>query len=129
MPYPVIASETCIADQTIMVSGYPPFQVRRPYAWAFEPDGWIFSHSWHYFCPVCGEIWARAIFFGKDFKHVPVLQPCHKHPTTKWHIAGSLLQRSNLDGLPHDPILLEHMPEALLKRELELHLLHEELYQ
>ena len=111
----------------------------RPTAWQWSDDseGWSCAHSWTYLCPTCGEVWGRAVFnaskqegesLGKSFLHVPVSQPCSKHPTTRWNVAGSLLGRYGPDGLPHDPALLHFMPRELLVREFDLHLAHLERY-
>lgn len=74
-------------------------------------------HGVAYFCPDCGEVWARLVFM--DSRRIvnpflPVRAACPKHPD-QWEVPGSLLA-GGLDAL------LYALPERLLMRELALHL-------
>lgn len=47
-----------------------------------------FSYAW--FCPSCGDVWARALIAGHDYQ----IQGgyCHRHPgPSPYTVAGSLL--------------------------------------
>lgn len=73
------------------------------------------SLAW--FCPFCGDVWARALLTDSTEKlsaFEVFTVSCEQHPDY-WNIPGSLLSRG-LEGL------LEVLPEVLLKRELELSL-------
>ena len=72
------------------------------------------SYAW--FCPVCAEIWARAVVATHRF-HV-MTHPCEKHlepMSPMLQVSGSLL-------LPMEESFNESLPEALVRRELELHI-------
>lgn len=69
-----------------------------------------------YFCPACGEVWARLVWVNSrgeqqlfDTRSVA----CDKHPD-QWNIPGSLLT-GELFGL------LDLLPRAVLLREVILH--------
>jgi len=134
MIYPAVFGPLLVKQHIIFDA--PPYNLEavvRPVSWQFEDGGWITASNWHYFCPKCGDVWCRAVFdastsFGSNVSHVPVMQPCSKHPSTKWYVAGSLLQRSGEDGWPHDLGLFEFLPETLLAREFALHEAHYERY-
>ena len=77
------------------------------------------AYAW--FCPECGDIWARAPIAGQTF--TVVYERCVKHPFSDMTSAtgfptttpGSLLKA-------YIPGLLEDLPELALKREFLLHL-------
>jgi len=82
-----------------------------------------------YFCPVCGDIWARVVVEGAGWavEHAP----CEKHKPTggdDWgRVPGSLLlsQLSSKDlSTMWQGRAIENLPESLLARELSLHLKH-----
>ena len=77
------------------------------------PGGFDYS-SIAWFCPECGEIWARAVVEGSPFR--VLTRRCGKHPA-RWltDLPGSLLI-SWLDDF--NPTL----PLALWQREVLLHL-------
>lgn len=70
-----------------------------------------------YFCPHCGEIWGRFVLLNSRGEIVPFQLErisCEKHPDN-WAIAGSLLNGAGQH-------LLDYLPPAVLRRELELSL-------
>lgn len=86
------------------------------------------SRSFAYFCTTCGEIWARAWSSTSAEWDVEVA-PCTEHRpqgVADWgRIPGSLLHpRTRSADLPRwaQSISLEHLPPAVLRRELEVHL-------
>lgn len=72
-------------------------------------------------CPVCGDTWARAVP-AHSARWVFITAPCRKHRYYK-EVPGSLLAREP-SKKKHSPIfwarVVEHLPEVLLRRELEL---------
>jgi hypothetical protein len=72
-----------------------------------------------YFCPDCGDVWARLVFTSQ-FPHVepqpfndPLRVGCLQHGDP-WEIAGSLLSGRMLGILPY-------LPPDILQRELMIH--------
>lgn len=97
---------------------------RVPEVFSFDrpvPDAEGFHHySSAKFCPWCHSAWA-LVTLGSDRHAYPDTVPCEDcvwDSPHKWGVPGSLLERGvnyNLDWN-----LLDHLPEALLRRELEL---------
>jgi len=75
------------------------------------------SLAW--FCPVCAEVWARAVIPGRNFFCYHVA--CSKHQYDGGGIPGSLWV-----GLSMEPDMLQAIEGDVLKRELELHLTYAE---
>jgi len=84
--------------------------------------GLVFIHAeacqpWSiaFFCPQCGDVWAKAEIEGSRY-HV-YTHPCDKHPsrTPVWinDVPGSIL-------LPLDKDYNDALPLAVLKREFDL---------
>ena len=69
--------------------------------------------SYAFFCPVCVEIWARAVIFDSSCFCFHV--PCKKHAYPGIKVPGSLYPAG-------DPDFLSAMPREVLQRELLLHL-------
>ena len=86
----------------------------------FEACPWGY-YSYAYFCPVCGEVWARVVC-DRDVPeplrwHVRE-HPCEQHSTI-WHVSGTLLPGSDL-------INLDVLPPEVLRYEFQQHLSHYE---
>jgi len=88
---------------------------------SFDPGAWprlrYRRTGVAYFCPHCGDIWARLVFTDSRGVQMPFdveRVACAKHPDS-WNTAGSLLA-SGLEAL------VELLPSDVLKRELELHI-------
>lgn len=74
-----------------------------------------------YFCPACGEVWARIHFEGQRFYTCTRL--CDKHASEmRIEVPGSI-------WVPFEPAIMRELPEAVLRRELQTHLKHEEIYK
>jgi len=69
--------------------------------------------SYAYFCPTCGEVWARAVCENRPFFVWTV--GCRKHQQYNFLIAGSLM-------LPLEPDFNAILPLDVLKWELERHI-------
>ena len=74
----------------------------------------------HYamFCPECGEVWARMPVDGVGTPNWwrIIGGNCERHPpTSRYVVGGSLI-------LNWEQELTDLLPEAVLRRELELHL-------
>lgn len=72
-----------------------------------------------YFCPVCGEIWAQCPIedsaTGLFRPYVVTTVPCSKHhKVSQWLVVAGTLYQS------WDKEFVCAMPEAVLKRELEI---------
>jgi len=68
------------------------------------------------FCPTCGELWARMPVDGSSREWRIIGGYCERHPgTSRFVVPGSLI-------LNWEPELYEILPEAVLRRELLLHL-------
>ncbi len=73
-----------------------------------------------YFCPICGEVWARIAIDGQQY-HVYSL-PCIKHiPKWEFTVYGSV-------WMDNERQLTDSFPPAVLARELDIHLKHGELF-
>lgn len=72
----------------------------------------------NFFCPECGEVWARLFISGG--KHRYYCQPCEKHGHPFW--AGALLQFDR-KYIWHT---IHNIPPAILAREIDLTLQHSE---
>lgn len=112
-----------VTPQTLFISGLPPIQVQRPRAWTYdesEPKGYSYAHSLALVCPKCLAQWA-VLSFAEPDHHVQGMWCSRCTPADPtFHpgmIPGSILGTYNID-YP----LLEALPEALLRREFELHL-------
>jgi len=107
-----------------------------------QPQLSHFSAGWEpyslaYFCPHCGEIWARATRLepltnrrtGPYFVQQAPCSPCAGNPAIlPWEVPGSLLHYSRL-GKQSVPITfwaqaLEHLPPEILSRDLDMLLNH-----
>lgn len=69
--------------------------------------------SFAFFCPVCAEVWARAVIFDTKFRVFTV--PCRKHTHDGWRVPGSL-------WLPLELDFIAAFSGEVLKREFLLHL-------
>lgn len=86
-------------------------------------------HSFTFVCPSCGELWARIVVQGPADPYWQVLPAsCEQHVpegVQEWgRVPGSILDRlgvhkSQLSVLAW-PQALEHLPAAVLRREVEL---------
>lgn len=81
-----------------------------------------------YVCPACCRVWAQLSLLGR-WDYVQILTPCHacldiNSAGRSWELAvpGSLLNQSSMIEPTADGVLLRALPEALLRRELELHI-------
>lgn len=106
------------------------------YSGVFHPDlceSWWFSREDHcggypvysglLICPICLKTWARLTLDGIDF-HEARTAPCQAH-SAACHpdlrpVAGSLLDNPTING--YDSVMLDVLPEQLLRREFDLHL-------
>lgn len=71
-----------------------------------------------YFCAICGIVWARAVVEGKRYTIWD--RRCGQHPTIfASEKAGSI-------WIDWDRYFTDALPEAALRRELEIHLLYAE---
>lgn len=73
-----------------------------------------------YFCPFCGEIWARVVMLhknGRDWPFEIAQVSCENHPD-HWETPGSLL------GGCRNEHYLPYLPLDALKREFMIHLNH-----
>jgi hypothetical protein len=65
------------------------------------------SRSQMYFCPTCGEVWARIAVEGQSWvaHHIG----CAQHPSPVYDVGGSFipLWRSRLDDLPQEVLEYE----------------------
>ena len=73
-----------------------------------------------YFCPECGDVWARAVIEGVDYS--PWSMSCSKHPRFRSLVAGSL-------WMDWDKDYTKAFPRAVLERELQMHLAHYDRYK
>jgi predicted RNA-binding Zn-ribbon protein involved in translation (DUF1610 family) len=73
--------------------------------------------SYAYFCPVCGDVWARRII-SPDTRWLAWSFRCPKHPDAPfWHtVPGSIIPSFLFEELWHD------LPLPLKQREALLHL-------
>ena len=79
-----------------------------------------------YFCPTCGEVWARVVVEGCSWHVDPA--PCEKHRAAcvpSWgKVPGSLLTSvdSRAGTLPnmYQARAIENLPPAVLRREAEV---------
>ena len=86
------------------------------------------TRSYAYFCLSCGDVWARVwSTAGDSWQVIPA--PCADHAATgvqDWgYMPGSLLhQQVKSVTLPAwaQCISLEHLPPAILAREVEIHI-------
>jgi len=96
-------------------------------------------HCLAYFCQTCGEIWARVIITGGEATPHWTFEtaPCEKHlcsGVTDWkHYPGCLCIESTCTKERLSVMLwgraLEHLPAAVLKRELDLTInLHDRIH-
>lgn len=71
-----------------------------------------------YFCPTCGEVWARlALTYGGEEVGWEVLtSPCRKHPESLLYPAGSLI------SFYLNPQALELLPPDMVSWEFDRHL-------
>ncbi len=79
-------------------------------------DIWWWTSS-AYFCPVCGEIWARIVMEtreGKQQPFSPKIVSCPQHPDP-WNVPGSLLTGFMVDKF-------DALPPDAIKREFEIHM-------
>jgi hypothetical protein len=102
--------------QTWVIEGesFGPFPIsyERSHAELHRP----FSIAW--FCPFCGDIWARRIIAGegKDSTWTLYHIPCSKHPhSLSRGLSGSV-------WLSYETDFLNHMPLPVIRREALLHL-------
>lgn len=96
--------------QTIFIDGLPPVSVHRPRSWPspYADDAWGFAVSHALICPECLRAWAILSF--PDEPQLSIAgAPCERHG------GGTLFARYRFD-----PMLLDALPEHLLKRELVL---------
>lgn len=71
--------------------------------------------SYAFFCPHCGEIWARARVSGGD-RWMAMTKECEKHTSQLWFDpAGSI-------WIGYDLAYVASLPHEVLVREFELHL-------
>ncbi len=96
---------------TFTVGGRLVGGARRPY----DRRGRARLESLAFFCPQCGEIWARIEAADKSLPWYAAHQPCPRHGT------GSLWHSYDIGRYPI-------LPRTLLERELELALLLRENY-
>ena len=96
---------------------YAEDQYLGAFSYANHPaDSWGWQ-SLAYFCPECGEVWARVVMArknGETQQFRPVIMGCRRH-FEPWGIPGSLLRgelQYNLDELSVE----------CLARELDVHL-------
>ncbi len=71
-----------------------------------------------YFCPRCGDIWARIVFQNRsqrDLDYAWERVACEKHPDAFGTIAGSLLTGPLM-------FFLDYFPRPLLQREFIIHM-------
>ena len=71
-----------------------------------------------YFCPRCGDIWARVVFVQRSqqgLEYAWERVSCEKHPDALGTIAGSLLTGPLM-------FLLDYFPRGLLQREFIIHM-------
>ena len=77
-----------------------------------------------FFCPTCGQIWARVVINGAEWSCKE--QPCQLHPDLSgWdRIHGSMASSRSFEmAWPGDwAITLEYLPRKILQREFELSL-------
>lgn len=68
-----------------------------------------------YFCPLCGEVWAKATVHGAVYNVWAA--KCDRHPDREiyWEWAGSIWRDWERD-------FEDAMPRRVLERELELHM-------
>lgn len=97
------------------------------------PNGGADGQAW--FCRTCGEVWARVVCREDDSATSPFIlhqAPCVKHAPTcaiDWqYLPGSMLNslglnRSTLSTLQW-ALALEHLPEEVLRREVQLAIIH-----
>lgn len=75
---------------------------------------------WHraWFCPHCGEIWARAVVDLPNIEWQVWHGLCPRHASPSWFtIAGSLWSE-------YEPEFSASLPPAALQRELAIHFTH-----
>jgi len=71
-----------------------------------------------YFCPDCGEVWARVVLLDSSERTAPFdveVESCERHPAPG-KVPGSILEGYRNDAL------LQYLTPAALKREALLHL-------
>lgn len=81
-----------------------------------------YSHAW--FCPDCGEVWARAAVVSGSYQSKFTIEggQCDRHPSpSPYHVPGTMLLVWDDD---FNSLLLS-CPDAV-KREFELHLQYAE---
>jgi hypothetical protein len=90
-----------------------------------------FGRHTAFFCATCGKIWARIHSDDPFSTWVVDQRPCEEHSPTgvyDWHtIPGSILSSGavkDLTIMPDWARTLEHLPDAILQRELQAHLNH-----
>ena len=84
------------------------------------------ARSYAFFCPYCGEVWARcqvetAASADKHENYVVWSVPCRKHPAYQYEVAGALT-------LQFEEPFNDGFPEEVLQWELARHLDHAEHY-
>ena len=70
-----------------------------------------------YYCPHCGEVWARIVFWesgGRQALLDAFTVSCEQHPDP-WEVAGSLLHSTIED-------IIDLLPEPAVRRELGIYL-------
>lgn len=79
---------------------------------------WDLPSSFAFFCPYCGQVWARAHCEGRVYRVWAV--ECSRHPAPSWtQVAGSL-------WLEWDKEFTACFPPAVMEREVQIHLAHAE---
>lgn len=103
-----------MATQTWIIEGemYPPESIGLEHIHA-QPSR---PFSIAYFCPYCGEIWARRVVVGGDPQWSLWHRPCSKHP----HEISRGLSGSVWLGFHTDSD--RNLPKAVLRREALLHI-------
>lgn len=99
--------------QTWMIDGklvcQAPISVEFSHAQPHAP------YSYAYFCPQCGELWARRIISPATRWNV-LTHECPKHEAPRYcEPAGSIWKQL-------DPDFLNHLPKEILRREALLRL-------
>lgn len=111
MPIVRLDVDNPLIDQEIVLSGGEPFQFKRARVWQnFEGGNLQVSRSAAFVCPSCLNVWARSYNLGDKPEYQIVAKHCEG---CGGELAGSLLD--------HDPVLLDYLPDLLLRREVALH--------
>lgn len=79
----------------------------------------VIGRSRAYFCPECGDIWARILAEGYPFTH-PILRRCFKHFSDRHQSAGSLILHQDINYGTFDDPHLEAFPPELWHYELQV---------